>query len=72
MTGIERGAEAVTVTTADGGAYGAEYAIVTISLGLLKQDAIAFTPPLPQQKTAAIAAMASRRLRPCWAAPALA
>ncbi|EFN59192.1 hypothetical protein CHLNCDRAFT_50047 [Chlorella variabilis] len=39
VTGIERGAEAVTVTTADGGAYGAEYAI---GYGLLDKVMLVF------------------------------
>jgi len=45
--------DGVTVTT-DRGAYTADRAIVTAPLGVLRAGAIAFDPPLPQAKTAAI------------------
>jgi polyamine oxidase len=45
----------VTLTTADGSCINAAYAIVTPSLGVLQNDLIAFDPPLPRWKQAAIA-----------------
>lgn len=46
-----------TVTTADGEVVAAARVIVTVPLALLKAEVIAFTPPLPATKTAAIAAL---------------
>jgi lysine-specific histone demethylase 1 len=54
VTGIEQGANSVTVTTAGGANFTARYAILTASLGLLKDGGIDFQPPLPPAKLAAI------------------
>jgi monoamine oxidase len=45
------------VTTAHGEVLSAAHVIVTVPLALLKTGVIAFTPPLPAAKTAAIAAL---------------
>jgi lysine-specific histone demethylase 1 len=54
VTGIEQGAGSVTVTTASGANFTARYAILTASLGVLKDGAIDFQPPLLPAKLAAI------------------
>jgi len=50
---IRYGDEGVTVTTAEGSHEGS-HAIVTVPLGVLKAQSIAFDPPLPEPKVAAI------------------
>lgn len=50
---ITQDANGVTVTT-DGRAYTADRVIVTVPLGVLRAGGIAFEPPLPAAKTAAI------------------
>ena len=57
MTGIEQDGDHVTVTTADGANFTAKYAILTASLGVLKQADIDFEPPLPEAKLIAIEEM---------------
>ena len=37
----------VTVTTEDGCVYEANYVILSVSIGVLQSDLIAFSPPLP-------------------------
>lgn len=51
---LPQGPDSVTVTTANGTEYTARYALVTQSLGVLKNGSIAFEPPLPEAKAAAI------------------
>lgn len=51
---VEQGEGGVTVSTADGANFTAQYAVLTPSLGVLKAHAIAFDPPLPPAKLAAI------------------
>ncbi len=50
---IRYGDHGVTVVT-DQGEYQGSHVIVTVPLGVLKANAIAFTPPLPEEKTQAI------------------
>lgn len=50
---IEYGEDGVSITTQHG-EFEADYAIVTVPLGVLKQNRIQFDPPLPAQKQAAI------------------
>lgn len=51
---VEQGDTGVTVTTSDGRTLQAKYLIMTASLGILKTDAIQFTPELPAAKKQAI------------------
>lgn len=44
----------VTVTTTDGRAFGARFAVVTLPLGVLQANSVAFSPPLPAAKRGAI------------------
>ena len=55
---IEYGPGGVTVATA-GGSTHADYAIVTLPLGVLQAGAVAFSPPLPDAKLRSIAALGS-------------
>ena len=50
---IEYGADGVTVNT-NGGTFEADYAIVTLPLGVLKAGDVEFDPPLPERKQHAI------------------
>ena len=54
VEGIKVNGESVTVTTADGRAYHAARAIVTVPLGVLKQGSIVFDPPLTPLRDEAI------------------
>ena len=54
VTNISQSGKNATVTTANGTRLTADYAIVTVPLGVLKQDSIGFEPPLPTEKQAAI------------------
>ncbi|KAH3835078.1 uncharacterized protein LOC127878105 [Dreissena polymorpha] len=51
---INHGDKGVSVLTADGDVYTADYAIVTFSLGVLQQRMVKFSPPLPDDKLLAI------------------
>jgi lysine-specific histone demethylase 1 len=51
---VAAGSGGCVVRTADGRAFRADAALVTASLGVLKSGAIAFEPPLPPAKQAAI------------------
>ncbi|RME56822.1 MAG: FAD-dependent oxidoreductase [Caldilineae bacterium] len=53
---IDYGSAGVRIATSQG-AFQADRAIVTVPLGVLKANAIAFSPPLPQGKQAAIQRM---------------
>ena len=53
VTGISYGADGVSVVTSSG-VFVADKAIVTFPLGVLKQAAVKFDPPLPEWKQAAI------------------
>jgi monoamine oxidase len=63
VTGIEHSADQVVVRTEGGETFTAEYAVVTLPLGLLKNGAVAFTPALPEEKAAAIDSMVSWQRR---------
>lgn len=47
----------VTITNSDGTCVQASYAICTFSVGVLQNDVVSFTPPLPAWKEAGIAQM---------------
>ncbi len=51
---IAHDAEQVAVTTADGQSHAADAVVVTLPLGVLKQNTVAFTPSLPARKREAI------------------
>ena len=50
----EGGASVVRVEASDGRALSAEFVCVTVPLGVLKADTVAFSPPLPRAKAEAI------------------
>jgi polyamine oxidase len=55
VTGIEYSDSGVTITNEDGSCVEADYAINTVSLGVLQNDVITFEPELPDWKQSAIA-----------------
>ena len=55
VTDIKYTTDGVTITTDDGGCIQADYAICTFSLGVLQNDAVTFTPELPEWKSSSIA-----------------
>jgi monoamine oxidase len=57
VANITQSGDAVTVTTANGSQLTADYVIVTVPLGVLKQGSIRFEPPLPADKQEAITIM---------------
>ncbi|KAL4865832.1 hypothetical protein BDV12DRAFT_210915 [Aspergillus spectabilis] len=54
VTEIEHGVEGVIVRNSDGSCISAAYAICTFSVGVLQNDAVDFTPTLPEWKQTAI------------------
>ncbi|KAL4781309.1 amine oxidase [Aspergillus varians] len=54
VTDIEHGVEGVVVYNSDGSCISAAYAICTFSVGVLQNDAVDFTPALPEWKQTAI------------------
>jgi monoamine oxidase len=60
VKGVTDKASSVSVTLANGTELTADYVIVTVPLGVLKEDVIKFTPPLPADKQTAIKNMVSR------------
>ncbi|KAL4927534.1 putative flavin containing polyamine oxidase [Aspergillus undulatus] len=54
VTGIEHSPNGVTIRNADGTCLSAAYAICTFSVGVLQNDVVEFTPPLPEWKQTAI------------------
>jgi polyamine oxidase len=55
VTDIEHSDTGVTITNEDGSCVEADYAINTVSLGVLQNDAITFQPQLPDWKQSSIA-----------------
>ncbi|KAK6928766.1 Amine oxidase [Dillenia turbinata] len=51
---LQHSRSGVAVTTEDGCIYEANYAILSVSIGVLQSDLISFEPPLPRWKTEAI------------------
>ena len=51
---VDYAGDGVVLTTADGDAYAADWAIVTVSVGVLKSGAIGFSPALTAEKKSAI------------------
>lgn len=51
---IDYSGEQVVVTTTNGTEYSTDKVILTVSLGVLKSNAITFVPALPDEKTAAV------------------
>jgi polyamine oxidase len=58
VTNISYTDTGVTISNEDGSCVEADYAINTVSLGVLQNDAITFSPPLPSWKQDAIATFA--------------
>ncbi len=57
VTEIDHSGPAIVLTTASGAAFEADRVIVTVPLGVLKDDFIAFRPSLPVRKRSAIASL---------------
>ncbi|XP_056164335.1 polyamine oxidase 1-like [Syzygium oleosum] len=51
---IQHSSSGVTITTEDGYVYSANYAILSVSIGVLKSDLISFRPSMPRWKMEAI------------------
>ncbi|CAB4268146.1 unnamed protein product [Prunus armeniaca] len=51
---LQHSSNSVTVMTEDGCVFEANYVILSVSIGVLQSDLIAFNPPLPRWKTEAI------------------
>lgn len=68
VTRITQDPAGVTLTGADGQTLAGAVAIVTVPLGVLQAGAIAFDPPLPDEKTAAISALGMGLLDKLWLA----
>ena len=58
VASVRHGADRVTVVTTDGTTYVADKVLVTVSIGVLQQQAIQFDPPLDARKRAAIDSVA--------------
>ena len=56
VTAVEYGGASCTVTTSKG-TYPADHVVCTLPLGVLQAQAVQFSPPLPREKTEAIARM---------------
>jgi len=54
VTVVEHQRDGVVLRTKDGRSYSGHKALVTVSVGVLKAGKIAFEPPLPEEKVAAI------------------
>ncbi|RDL37527.1 Amine oxidase [Venustampulla echinocandica] len=57
ITSVAWSSNSVTITTADGSCFQADYAICTFSLGVLQNEAVDFTPALPYWKQEGIESM---------------
>lgn len=57
VVGVAQTADGVAVAAADGTVYRAKYAVSTLPLGVMKEKAVTFDPPLPPAKAAAVDAM---------------
>jgi monoamine oxidase len=66
VTGLAQGSDGVQVTLAGGGVMQAERVIVTLPLGVLKAEGVAFDPPLSPVRQAAIGALGMGLLNKCW------
>jgi monoamine oxidase len=49
IEGIDYSGERTEITTADQALFDADYVLLTVPLGVLKQNVISFSPPLPQR-----------------------
>jgi hypothetical protein len=65
---IEYGDAGVTVYSADGAELRADIAVVTLPVGVLRAQRVAFTPPLPSDKLDALAGLGSGLLDKLWLA----
>jgi len=68
VSGIEYGDDGVTVYSADGAELRADLALVTLPVGVLRAESVAFTPPLPSEKLDALAGLGSGLLDKLWLA----
>ncbi len=65
---IEYGDEGITVYSADGAELWADLAVVTLPVGVLRAESVAFTPPLPSDRVDALAGLCSGLLDKLWLA----
>jgi polyamine oxidase len=65
---IEYGDGGVTVCSVDGAELRADLAVVTLPVGVLRAQRVAFTPPLPSDKLDALAGLGSGLLDKLWLA----
>lgn len=65
VTAVTRRADGVQVTTANG-VWRADYALLTLPLGVLQAGSVRFDPPLPAAKQRAIAALGVGVLNKCF------
>lgn len=63
VKGVTDKGSSVSVSLANGTELPADYVIVTVPLGVLKEGAVKFTPPLPADKQTAIKDMVSKVLQ---------
>ncbi len=62
VVAIDDAGDQVTVTSSEGTSYAGTHVVLTVPIGVLQDGAIRFTPPLPEPKRAAIAALGSGTL----------
>ena len=65
---IEYGNGGVTVYSAEGAELWADLAVVTLPVGVLRAESVAFTPPLPSEKVDALTGLGSGLLDKLWLA----
>ena len=68
VTGIVDNGHNVTVTTSNGTTYNADVVVITVSLGVLKNNSITFSPEMTSEKKQAIQEIGNEifcRLRRC-------
>jgi len=66
VTEVEHGPEGVRVRTAADRSFSAEFAVLTLPVGVLKAGTVRFSPALPAAKTAAIARLGMGVLDKCY------
>ncbi|KAL4424379.1 hypothetical protein ABPG75_001680 [Micractinium tetrahymenae] len=66
VASIRHGDSGAVVTTAGGAQLAAQYVICTLPLGVLRSEAVALDPPLPEQTRAALGGLGLGRLEKLW------